>query len=375
MRRCWTAALGVITGVGALAVAGVAGAATNQPIAQTGGMEATITLLGVPLDVGLELNEDTGDITAVNVTDGADKAADMTATKVTPTKVKFVSNTDGSTQVQVSAKKNKMSIGVKTSDLGNLVGSNTWGADVFGTGANSTVAYTIGDQGGAPTFAFGEITPADGVTAEELGTWNGTGKDDDDDDVSAGGRIEFTRDGYRKVLTVVVKVDHGDDDDDSGRASLRITLTGRDVQRKSLTDLAGAKTWNGLLCDGTTRGTIDYTVATDGTLTVNGTTPAGATFENGRKGITVRFATGDKVQIRLSTPDDGGEAALSVKVSGKRCTDPAERTAPKVNVPVSTTVRERDDDKRDDDRKRDDDKRQDDKHQDDKHDDDKRDDD
>lgn len=358
MRRIWTAALGAVTVVGTLGLGSAAMAATNQPIAQTGGAEATITLLGVPLNVGLELNTDTGDITAVNVTDGSGAAADMTATKVTPTKVRFASNTDGSTTVSVSAKKNKMSFGVKTSDLANLVGTNSWSADVFGTGAKSTVAYTIGNDAGAPTFAFGDITPGDGIEANELGAWNGSGKrDDDDDDMSAGGRIEFTRDGFRKVLTVVVSVSD-DDHDDQGHARLSVTLTGRDVQRKSLADLAGDKVWTGLLCDGKTRATINYNVGTDGMLTVTGTTPEGSTSENGRKGISVRFATGDKVSIRLRTSDEGGPAALAVNVSGKRCTDPAVKTPPTVNTPTSTTAtttgeRKRGDD--DDDRKRGDD--------------------
>lgn len=337
MRRFWTAAVGVVAGVGTLGLATAASAGTNQPIAQTGGAEATITLLGVPLNIGLELNTDTGDITAVNVTDEAGKPADMTATKVTPTKVRFASNTDGSTTVSVSAKKNQMSFGVKTSDLGNLVGTNTWAADVFGTKSKSSVKYTIGNDAGTPTFAFGDITPGDGIEANELGAWSGAGKhDDDDENTSAGGRVEFTRDGFRKVLTVMVTVSH-DDEDDKGHASLRVTLTGRDIQRKSLADLAGDKTWTGLLCDGKTKATINYNVGTDGTLTVKGTTPEGATSENGRKGISVRFATGDRVSIRLTTSDEGGPAALSIKVSGKRCTDPATKTPPSVNVPTSTT--------------------------------------
>lgn len=359
MRRILTAAVGLATVAGSLALAGVAGAETNQVIAQTGGAEATITLLGVPLKVGLELNVDTGDITAVNVTDEAGAAADMTATKVTPTKVRFASNTDGSTTVSVSAKKNAMSFGVKTSDLGNLVGTNTWAADVFGTGSKSSVEYTIGNDGGAPTFMLGTITPGDGVEATDLGDWSAKrGHDDDDDEATAGGRVEFTRDGFRKVLSIVVRVD---DDDDHSHASLRVTLTGRNVQRKSLADLAGDKVWTGLLCDGTTRATVNYNVAADGTLTFTSATPDTAQAQPGEKGLTVRFATGDKVRIRLSEGKDGGNAALSINVSGKRCTDPAEKTPPTVNTPTSTVApstgdRTRDrDGKRsgDDDRKRD----------------------
>lgn len=360
MRRIWTAAVGLATVAGSLALAGAASAETNQVIAQTGGAEATFTLLGVPLKVGLELNTDTGDITAVNVTDEANQPAEMTATKVTPTKVRFASNTDGSTTVSVSAKKNAISFGVKTSDLGNLVGTNTWTADVFGTGSKSSVAYTIGNDGGVPTFELGTITPGSGIEANDLGSWNGSRRHDDDDDDgdTAGGRVEFLNDGFRKVLTIVVHVDH---DDDHSHASLRVTLTGRNVQRKALADLAGDKTWTGLLCDGTTRATVKYVVGTDGTLTFTSATPDTAQAQSGEKGLTVRFATGDKVRIRLMTKD-GGDAALAVNVSGKRCTDPAEKTPPTVNTPTSTPAttdgerkRDRDGGKRggDDDRKRD----------------------
>ena len=336
MRRMWSAALGVATGLGALTMAGMAHGATNEPIAQTGGAE--ISLVGIPLNVSVELNPDTGDITAVNVTDGSGAAAAVTATKVTPTKVRFASNDDGSTKVSVSAKNNKLSFGVHTSSLAKLVGANTWKADLFGTGAKTTVPYTIGDSGGAPTFAFGTPTglPAD-VKATDLGTWDGGRHDDDDEDMSAGGRMSFERNGFRKVLTIWVTVGSHDGDDNSAEASLRITLSGNNVQRKSLTDLVGAKTWAGQLCDGKTKASIAYTVAADGTLKVDSTTPADATVENGKNGFTVRFVTGDKVSIRLVTKEDG-QAALGVSVRGRNCTTPASISPPKVNVPVATTA-------------------------------------
>lgn len=334
MRRFWTAALGVVTGVSALALAGTAAhAATNQPIAQTGGAE--ITLLGIPLDVSVELNTDTGDITAVNVTDGpGGAAAAMTATKVTPTKVRFASTADGATQVSVSARGDKLSFGVRTTDLAKLVGANTWAGDVFGTGTKSTVPFTIGNDGGNPTFAWGTIPAVDGITTTDIGTWGG-GRHDDDDDSSAGGRMEFTKDGFRKVLSVWVSVDGNDEG--TSHTSLHITLSGRNIQRKSLAELAGDKVWTGLLCDGKTKATVNYNVAADGTVTSKGTTPADATVENAKHGILVRFATGDKVTIMVLTKDDG-QAALAINVRGKRCTDPATVSPPKVNVPVATTV-------------------------------------
>lgn len=363
MRKLLTAAVGLLAGASTLALVGTAAqAATNEPIAATGGFESTITLLGVPLDVNVVLDTDTGDITSVEVLNGADPA-EMTATKVTPTKVRFESNTDGSTKVSVKAKGNKLSLGVRTDSLAKLLGTNTWAADVMGTstdtgaaagsstttatagnGPKSTVTYTIGDAGdGTPTLKIDNITPAAGVEATELDSWDG-GKhgDDDDEHASAGARIQFTQDGFKKVLSIWVSVDR-DDDDDSGRASLHITLSGRNVQRKSLGDLAGDKTWNGRLCDGTD-GSIAYTVTPEGKVVVSSTSPEGATVTDAKRGVTVRFATGDKVSIRLVVPENGGDAALSINKSGRKCSGTRVTAAdPTVNVSVATTTGDRQD--------------------------------
>lgn len=358
MRRILKVALGLVTGVSTLAMSGaVAHAATNQPIAATGGMESTINLLGVPLDVNVVLDTDTGDITSVEVLN-AGQPADMTATKVTPTKVKFSSNTDGSTKVSVSARNNKLTLGVKTDSLSKLLGTNTWAANVMGTatdsgaapgasttaaavattGPKSSVTYTIGDAGdGTPTLTIDKIAPAAGVTAKQLDSWNGGKGGDDDEHASAGARIEFTQDGFRKVLSIWVSVDQ-DDDDSTGHASLHITLTGRNVQRKALADLAGDKTWTGKLCDGSA-GSIAYAVSADGKVTINSTSPEGATVTDSRNGVMVKFATGDKVSIKVFTPDNGGDAALSINKSGRKCTGTrASVPDPTVNVSVATTT-------------------------------------
>ena len=195
MRRPLRVAIAGVVGLAGLAIAVPALAATNQVIAETGGAEAQITLLGVPVTVSVELNTDTGDITAVNVT----PPGDLVATKDAPSRVRFES-ANGQTSVSVKAKKDSLSIGARTASLRDLVGSNTWKSSVFGAGDGpSSVAYTIADDGsGGPVLTLGTITPGTGVTANSLGTTNGGG--DDDEGMTASGSVEFTKDGFRKVL-------------------------------------------------------------------------------------------------------------------------------------------------------------------------------
>ena len=340
MRRPLRVAIAGVVGLAGLAIAVPALAATNQVIAETGGAEAQITLLGVPVTVSVELNTDTGDITAVNVT----PPGDLVATKDSPSRVRFES-ANGQTSVSVKAKKDSLSIGARTASLKDLVGSNTWKSSVFGAGDGpSSVAYTIADDGsGGPVLTLGTITPGTGVTANSLGTTNGGG--DDDEGMTASGSVEFTKDGFRKVLTIRVRVHKGDDDDNAttGAASLSITLRGRNVQRKALADLAGAHTWKGVLCDGT-KATIDYTVdGTTGAVAVTGTNPADATTKDNKNGVAVVFPAGTVVSIRVKMAESAtANAALAINVSGsKHCNNPVPSVdPPKVNTPVSTQAPE-----------------------------------
>ena len=337
MRGPFRAAIAMLAGVAGLAVAAPALAATNQPIAQTGGAEATFTVAGVPMKVNEALDITTGDIKTVSV----DPSTGLTATADSPTKVTF-ENTDGTTKVSVKAKKSSLSLGVKTAALKDLIGSNTWTGDLFGTGIKTIVKYKVGDDGsGAPTFAFdGAAAPLPpDATVTDLGSWNAS-KGDDDDSMSAGGRLAFDLNGFRKTLTISVKVSNeSDDGNTTGAASLRVTLQGRDIQTLPLAKLVGAKTWTGQLCDGST-GTIPYTVNADGTITVDAAAvkPA-ATVNPSRNGVTVKFATGDKVSIKLSAPTSG-DASLKIDRKGKECTG-TRVTAPDPSVgdiPVSTTA-------------------------------------
>jgi hypothetical protein len=332
MGRGLRAAIAGVAGLAAVGIGIPVFAATNAPIAQTGGATVEIPLLGTGLTVTVALDTTTGDITSVNL----DNPTGFVATKDSPQRVRFEKGTDGTTSVSVSAKRAKMKIGVKTTSLDDLLangGKGSWKADVFGTKQVSVVPYTIGkDANGGPTLTLGDITPIAGITATPK-TTTGDGKfGDEGDHQEARAWVVFEHDGFRKVLTISVSVGMHEDGT-PGAARLSFVLTGRDVQRKPLADLAGDKTWKGQLCDGTPA-SIDYNVGTDGTLTVKMTTPTADVMVKENRAV-ISFPAGDKVLIRLRTPDSG-DASVSVNVFGRHCegTRPSV-PPPSVNTPTS----------------------------------------
>jgi hypothetical protein len=259
-------ALKLAVGVLALLVAlpGVALATTNEPIAQTGGMEATLPLLGTPLTVGVSLDA-TGKISSIAL-----NPTGLTQTSSSDGQVTF-SNADGSVKVKVRAGGSRLSISAK-STLAGLSGPGTWKADVFGTGAKSSVSYTVGADGtGKPTLAIDAVDAAAGIVA----TKTDPAAKSHDGAASASAGVTFARDGYMKRLSITVRV--GKD----GSATLSLTLSGRDRQQLAgtLADLAGSRTWSAHLCDGTAVG-VQYHLTAAGDLAFDAATGAPATSKD-----------------------------------------------------------------------------------------------
>lgn len=308
-RRTWRFAgrfSAAVLAVGLLAFPAGVAATTSEPIAQTGGMTATLPLLGTSLTVDVTLDT-VGNISGVTLT----PPGDFASTKTRPDSVKLA-NAAGTTTVSVKAKRDKLSISARSARLADLVGDGTWSADVFGTGAKSTVAYTIGDDGsGNPTLAIGAVTPVSGITAEVIAPRMKV----EGDEAKASGGVTFSREGFVKRLKISVEVDTED-----GHASLKITLSGKDRQTLtgSLADLAGARTWSAHLCDGTAV-SVSYHVAADGTVVYDGATGAPATAKSSEHGLKVRFdGTKVGVKIKLRANDDG-TFTLVVKGSSGKC--------------------------------------------------------
>ena len=282
-----------VSGFAALALmlalpAGVA-ATTNEPIAQTGGMSATLPLLGTSLTVNVTLAA-TGDISGVGLSPATGLAQ---ASPTTDKEVVKFSTSDGTTEVTVKAIGSRLSIVAKSSTLASIEGAASWSADVFGTGSKSTVPYTIGDDGsGHPTLAIGSASTPSGIAATAIAVKTKTSGDPS----SVSGGVTFAYQGFVKRLTISVSVDK------DGKAAEKITLSGKDRQKLSgsLADLAGARTWTAHTCDGT-KVTVAYHVASDGTIAYDGATGATAkekafSFPNGLGKDWNKFKDKDKTK-------------------------------------------------------------------------------
>ena len=238
---------------------------TSEAIAQTGGMTVTLPMPGSGLSVVVQLDV-VGNISQVTV----DPVGTYTATKVGPHAVTF-DNTDGSPQVKIKAKGDKLAVKASAPTLATLLGSGTWSADLFGTHETTNVGYTIGAAtDGSPTVAIDSVAAPGDVTVVQGTPKTHSGPNGADASV----KIEFSRDGFTKKLEIKVSVKA---DEDIG-AKLSITLSGKDKQKLSgpLADLVGTRSWAGHLCDGTAVG-FTYDVVADGTVAFGAATGAPAT--------------------------------------------------------------------------------------------------
>jgi len=307
-------------GLAALAVAAVmlalpamAAATTNTPIAQTGGMTATLPILGGGVAVTVALDQ-AGNITGVTVGNPA-----LTQSKASSDFVKFAT-ADGKTSVTVKARGSKLAISAGATTLAELVGTGTWSADVFGTGTKSSASYTIGDDGsGNPTVSLDTPAPLPAGATWAAGTPKAFSGKSEHDGASASAGGTFAYQGFEKRLKVSVNVEPAKGSE-PGHASLRITLTGHDFQKLggTLADLAavGNRTWSAFLCDGTTKVTVSYHVNADGTIGFDSATGAPATQKTGEHGgLQVRFdGTNVGVSIRVK---DNGDGTFSLVVMGR----------------------------------------------------------
>jgi hypothetical protein len=251
----------LVLGLALLLLAFPAGAAanSNNPITQTGGMSATLPLLGTSLTVDVTL-DGVGNISGVAL----NPTGVVSQTSADKSVVKF-SNSGGTVKVTVRASGDHMAIKAKAK-LGDLLGAGSWSANVFGTGS-ATVKYTVGKDGsGDPTVSIGTITTPGGVTATKVGPKSGA----DAKRAWAFAGVTFSSNGFTKRLTISVSEKKSD-----GSARLAIVLSGRDKQKLSgtLAQLAGDRTWNAKLCDGTAV-SVAYHVGSDGKVVFDKATGA-----------------------------------------------------------------------------------------------------
>ena len=296
----------------------------------------TLPLFGADLTVDITTGPG-GALSSVTL----NPANGFTAVAARPNKVAFV-NENGTAQVVVKSRNGGQRVEARAGSLADILGLGGWTGEVF-PGAPGSVEFEIVDEGGYPNIVLGAVS---GPNPEigEVKTSNGDGDDPDE----AGEReakvaIRFSQDGQSRWLTIKAKVEtddeDGEDDDSTPGASEAKVQISLSKIRTSFTgvDALGQQEWKGTLCDGT-QASILFTVAVDGTLTIDQVTPTPERQKVEGKGVEVRFGRGQGVRIRVRSAD----GSLAVKVDERiRCSDAPD---PSLNVPVAS-----DDDNHDDD--------------------------
>ncbi len=282
----------------------------------------TLNLLGAPLII--DVTTDPGGNLVDVALNPPTSPADITATMVKPNKVVFV-NTDGTMKLKVSAKHGGQSVTARAATLLDVSGPGSWSGDVFGTGESTIVNYVVGAlTDGSPDVTIDSVTSplsnVVGATVYHPADGDGGGG------ANASASVEFTSLGQNRSFRAEVKLH---DEDGATTAELRVSLSKIRGAQTASGEAIGPHTWTGTLCDSTIA-SFDYTVAADGSVVV-GTLPTGATAKTGDHGASVRFATGERVQIKVN--NDNATITVGAKVN-LHC----KASEPTVNTPVSSTV-------------------------------------
>jgi hypothetical protein len=275
----------------------------------------TLPLFGAPLTV--DVSTDPGGAlaaVAVNPADGFTAVADR------PNRVAFV-NADGTATVRVNAGHRGDQVKVSGSTLADIVGPGGWSGDVFGSGTTTSVAFTIADRGDGTPDIVG-VTSTDSTATIGATEYHTRGKGS-----SAKAVVVFTDGTQKRVLAIGASVSTRDG---ATRASVSATLSDARGVPQAAADAAGVHTWDGPLCDGTAAH-VEYTVATDGTISDVSATPEGATVGERRGTTSVEFASGERVIIGARERD--GQITVNVEPAF-RC----ETADPTVNTPIDTTI-------------------------------------
>ncbi len=304
--------LAIAIAASALMAPAAASASTTEAIADTGGMTLTLGVLGSPLTTVSVVLDDIGHITEVVLDD-----PDLASTDSGDHKVRFT-NEDGTTRVEVKAKKDKLSAEIKSADLAAILGSNTWTGILFGADDASQVAFdVIENADGNPEITNVSVValyPEDATY--EIGTVKN--KTDDDDEAESSVKIKFVSNGYTMTLKIKVEMDREHDDSDT-MVKLKVELKGKDQQKlkdQALADLVGSYVWDGRYCDGTPL-TVSYTISDAGDVAVDGVTIDGTAsdayeLKTKNYGFEVKFNDSD-AKVKVELKQDNGLWDLKVK--------------------------------------------------------------
>jgi hypothetical protein len=320
--------IGVTTAVlGTLLLSGVGvqtAAAADPPAVPT---EVMLPLFGAQLTFTITTGPG-GALSDVSV----DAATGVTATQLRPHKVVFeVANTTDPAgdpgKVVVRSKHGGQSVSTRGGSLADVSGDGSWSGDVFGTGAASTVDFTIGGTDDTPDIT---VNSTGGEAAVVGDVQHSTGDDDEGTESSARVTVTFTNASkdMSRALTIRVKVETDADSNTSAKVTVALgRLKGLAVDADTA---AGPHTWNGVLCDGSAA-TIDYVVAADGSVSSVLATPDTDRVKAEGGKIEVRFSHDERVRIRVRA--DNGQITINVD-ERIRCDSPN----PTTNATTTSSV-------------------------------------
>lgn len=331
------AAIAVVFGLGSSTVHAAPPSSTDAPatsaapssdpsttVAAPAVIAATNTVtLPLPVPLTVTVSTDPGGALA-NVT--VDPADGLVATHLRPGKVVFVNDTSG-VKVTIQSHGNTQSVSARAGSLAQISGNGGWKGDVFGTGTITTVSYTVGDKGDGTPDITG-VSSSD-PTAVVSPTDYRSGDDDGEQRSGARVTVTFTNGSQSRTLSIRASVSTETEDNAAPVTQARVTVALgriRGVAQDAAT-AAGAKTWTGMRCDGSTA-TVNYTVNADGTLSDVSSTPAAIRSDVNGGQAEVRLSDSERIRIRVRL--ENGQITVNVDPRF-RCNSPL----PSVNTPTS----------------------------------------
>lgn len=324
MKRRLVGVAAAVLGTVLIGGVGVQTATAADPVPTT----VTLPLFGAPLTIGITTGPG-GALTEVTV----DPADNTVATTLKPHKVVFQSSnpadpTADPARVVVKSKNGGQSVSARAGSLADVSGPGSWAGDIFGDGTTTTVNFTIAAAAdGSPDITG--VTSSDATAV--IGTVNHSTGDDDEEgtEMSASVSIKFTNAAGDMSRSLSIRVKVGGEDG-STEARLSVSLGRLKGVAIDAAKAAGPHTWTSTLCDGTTA-TINYTVAADGSVSAVTVDPATAELRTDTSKIEARFATGERVKIRVRL--DNGLIRIDVK-ERFRCDSPNPTTNASTSIPA-----------------------------------------
>lgn len=267
----------------------------------------TLPLFGVALTIDVATGPD-GSLASITL----NPADGFTETNSKPNRVAFV-NDAGTAKVVVKTRDGGQRVEAKAGSLEAVSGAGIWSGDVFDTGTTTTVNFTIGTLDGGPDVSGVTVNdPTAVVGATEYSTDEDDHGDDDGDETKrvAKVRIKFVNGIQARYLTIKAELKT---DDGETRAKVQVSLSKLKALEVDAAVATGPQFWQAMLCDGS-EARIDYVVSPEGTVSNVVVSHPDAQVEAGDEKITVRFATGERVTIKVHSSDGQRKIKVDVKI-------------------------------------------------------------